>query len=127
MAVDKRRKHSDPEFERRLRSEFYAAAASGRLSVGQAVAAMRRISELTQPEFARHRGLSVQSLRLIEADKANPTIETLEKIAGIFGLQVGFVPKSDERISARDLGRAISEEPAGQVGAGKPRLKSVNT
>lgn len=107
--VDKRRKRSDADVEHRLRAEFYAAVASGSMSVGQAVAAMRRISKLTQPEFAEHRGLSVQSLRLIEADKANPTIETLEKIANIFGLQVGFVPKSSQRVSARDLERAASE------------------
>jgi transcriptional regulator with XRE-family HTH domain len=91
-----------------LRDEFYAAVAAGHMTIGQAVAAMRRISKLTQPEFARHRGLSVQSLRLIEADKANPTIETLEKIASIFGLQVGFVPRGGKKISARELGRPVS-------------------
>jgi transcriptional regulator with XRE-family HTH domain len=101
--VDKRRRHADPELERRLRGEFYAAIASGRMSVGQAVAAMRRISKLTQPEFARHRGLSVQSLRLIEADKANPTVDTLNKVAHIFGLQVGFVPRSDVQLSWREV------------------------
>jgi len=107
--VDKRRKRADADVERRLRAEFYAAVASGNMSVGQAVAAMRRISKLTQPEFAEHRGLSVQSLRLIEADKANPTFETLEKIASIFGLQVGFVPKGSQRVSVRELERAASE------------------
>jgi DNA-binding XRE family transcriptional regulator len=107
--VDKRRKRSDAELERRIRAEFYSAVASGSMSIGQAVAAMRRISKLTQPEFAKHRGLSVQSLRLIEADKANPTIETLEKIANIFGLQVGFVPKGSEQKSWRDLARTVSE------------------
>jgi len=70
--VDKRRKRTDAEIERRLRNEFHAAVGKGNLSIGQAVAAMRRISKMTQPEFAKHRGLSVQSLRLIEADKANP-------------------------------------------------------
>lgn len=92
--MDKRIKHIDPEKDRQERAAFYADVLAGRLSVGQAVAAMRRLSKLTQPEFAAHRGLSVQSLRLIEADKANATLATLNKIAGIFGLQVGFVPKS---------------------------------
>jgi len=76
-----------------MRDAFYASVSTGAMSIGQAVAAMRRISKLTQPEFARHRGLSVESLRQIEADKGNPTVETLEKIASIFGLQVGFVPR----------------------------------
>jgi transcriptional regulator with XRE-family HTH domain len=107
--VDKRRKRTDAEIERRLRNEFHAAVGKGNLSIGQAVAAMRRISKMTQPEFAKHRGLSVQSLRLIEADKANPTIETLQKIASIFGLEVGFVRKSGKKISARELEQSASE------------------
>jgi DNA-binding XRE family transcriptional regulator len=116
--VDKRRRHTDPELERRLRGEFYAAIASGSMSVGQAVAAMRRISKLTQPEFAKHRGLSVQSLRLIEADKANPTVDTLNKIAHIFGLQVGFVPHSDEQVSWRDLAQKTQAAASSQSGSG---------
>ena len=107
--MDKRRELTDAEIERRLRNEFHAAVGKGNLSIGQAVAAMRRISKMTQPEFAKHRGLSVQSLRLIEADKANPTIETLQKIASIFGLEVGFVRKNGKKISARELEQAASE------------------
>lgn len=107
--MDKRRKRTDAEIERRLRNDFHAAVVKGNLSIGQAVAAMRRISKMTQPEFAKHRGLSVQSLRLIEADKANPTIDTLQKIASIFGLEVGFVRSSGKKISARELEQAASE------------------
>ena len=106
--MDKRRKHSDAELERGLRANFYVAVVAGRMTIGQAVVAMRRISKMTQPEFAKHRGVSVQSLRLIEADKANPTIETLQKIASIFGLEVGFVPRSSEKVTARELVRTAS-------------------
>ncbi len=52
----------------------------------------RHISGLTQPEFARHRGISVQALRQIESGNANPTIATLNAIVEIFGLKTGFVP-----------------------------------
>jgi DNA-binding XRE family transcriptional regulator len=76
------------------RDAFYKSVNSGELSVGQAVTAMRKISRLTQPEFATHRGISVQALRQIEADVGNPTLETLNKVCAIFGLQVGFVPRS---------------------------------
>ena len=106
--MDKRRKRSDADIERRVRADFYAAVAKGSMSIGQAVSAMRRISKLTQPEFAKHRGLSVQSLRLIEADKANPTVDTLQKISSIFGLEVGFVPKGRKKITARELERSAS-------------------
>ena len=62
------------------------------VTLGQAVHAMRKISRLTQPEFAKHQGVIVQALRQIESGTANPTVETLNKVASIFGLQVGFVP-----------------------------------
>lgn len=90
--TDKRIKRPfDPEAARVQREAFYADVLSGRLSLGKAVAAMRRISRLTQPEFAAHRGISVQALRQIEGDRGNPTVDTLDKVASIFGLKVGFV------------------------------------
>ncbi|WP_426390734.1 helix-turn-helix domain-containing protein [Variovorax sp. R-27] len=107
--MDKRRKSSDATHEMELRDALYRAISSGKLPVGQSVAAMRRMSKLTQPEFATHRGLSVQSLRAIEADKANPTVDTLNKVAGIFGLQVGFVPKDSQRESWRDVEHALKQ------------------
>lgn len=93
MADKRIRNLIDPEAARQRRESFYKAAMSGELTVGEAVAAMRKISRLTQPEFAKHRGISVQALRQIESGNGNPTVETLDKIASIFGLQVGFVPK----------------------------------
>ena len=89
--MDKRLGASDPARDLAQRDAFYEQVLAGRLTLGQAVAAMRRLSKLTQPEFASHRGLSVQSLRQIESDKGNPTIATLNKISAIFGLEVGFV------------------------------------
>lgn len=99
------RRAADAQAERKLRTGIYGAIAAGEMSIGQAVAAMRHMSKLTQPEFAQHRGLSVQSLRAIETDNGNPTVETLDKVATIFGLQVGFVPKSKKRVSWRELER----------------------
>lgn len=92
MADRRAKKPLDPELARARREAFYGQVAAGELTVGQAVAAMRKISRLTQPEFARHRGISVQALRQIEKDAGNPTVQTLGKIAAVFGLQVGFVP-----------------------------------
>lgn len=74
------------------RQALYRDVASGTITIGQAVQAMRKISRLTQPEFAKHRGISVQALRQIESESGNPTVQTLNKVASIFGLQVGFVP-----------------------------------
>lgn len=90
--MDKRLRHIDRARDRELREQLYRQVASGELTLGRAVALMRKISHLTQPEFARHRGISVDALRKLEADTGNPTVETLNKVASVFGLQVGFVP-----------------------------------
>ena len=94
--MDKRRKHIDQDEERQLRADFYEAIRAGKLSISEAVREMRRLSRLTQPEFAKHRGISLGALRQIEAGEGNPTVETLQKIGAIFGLQVGFIPKRKE-------------------------------
>lgn len=80
----------DPtEAKRALR----AAIEAGELSLGQAVRRMRRISGMTQKDFAtRIVGISPRILSAIERDQANPTVETLEKIALPFGYQLAFVP-----------------------------------
>ena len=87
-------KHRDREAVRHLRDALYRGLRDGELSLGEAVRQMQRLSGLTQPEFARHRGVSVQALRQVIAGKGNPTVETLNKIAAVFGLQVGFVPRA---------------------------------
>jgi len=55
---------------------------------------MRKLSKLTQPEFAKHRGISTAALRQIESGAGNPTVETLNKVVQVFGLHVGFVPNA---------------------------------
>jgi len=90
--MDKRRKHDDA-LEKQLRDDFFSAVERGELSIQDAVRKMRRISRLTQPEFARHRGVSLGVLRQIETGKGNPQVETLNRIASIFGFEVGFIKK----------------------------------
>ena len=92
--MDKRIKKPVPlELAAQRRDQFYADIATNALTIAEAVAAMRKISRLTQVEFAKHRGISVQALKQIEAGTANPTVATLERIADIFGLKIGFVPQ----------------------------------
>jgi len=89
--MDKRIKHVDSAADSRTRDKLYQDLAIGAIGVGQAVRVMRQLSHMTQPEFAAHRGISVQSLKQIERGIGNPTVQTLNKIAEIFGLRVGFV------------------------------------
>ena len=91
--MDRRRKHIDQEAERALRAAFYADIEAGKLSLAEAVVQMRRLSRLTQPEFARHRGISLGALKQIGSGKGNPKIETLNQVAAIFGLEIGFILK----------------------------------
>jgi len=90
------------------RDQFYASIRKGELSIAEAVVAMRKMSQLTQPEFAKHRGISVQALRQIESGNGNPTVETLNKIASIFTVQVGFCIPPGGAVSGAPKVRATS-------------------
>ena len=95
-AMDKRIKKPDtPDVATHRREKFYADIAANTLTIPEAVLTMRKISRLTQAEFAKHRGISVQALKQIEAGTANPTVDTLQKISDIFGLKIGFVAKNN--------------------------------
>ena len=96
--MDKRLKPSDKEFERKLVDEFFQKFHEGQFSIPGATKVMRRISRLTQPEFAKHRGISLATLRKIETGSGSANVETLNKIGDIFGLEIGFVKKAKKKI-----------------------------
>jgi len=89
--MDKRRKPVSKDVLRQQRDELYAAIEKGELSLQSAVKRMRAITRMTQPEFAAHRGVSVKVIKEIERGVGNPTVNTLNQIAAIFGLEVAFV------------------------------------
>ncbi len=95
--MDKRLKPIDRELERKLVEEFFQKFAESQCSIPEATKAMRRISRLTQPEFAKHRGISLATLRKIETGSGSTNVETLNKIGEIFGLEVGFVKTSRKK------------------------------
>jgi len=64
------------------------------LRLPNAVADIRKGFGLTQQEFADLLLLTRRQIAEIETGKANPTLETLEKIGRLFGFVVGFVPKA---------------------------------
>jgi len=109
--MDKRLK-SKPSTDAQMarRDQFYASIRKGELSIAEAVVAMRKMSQLTQPEFAKHRGISVQALRQIESGTGNPTVETLNKIASIFTVHVGFCPLPSGAVSGRSKVRVASSQ-----------------
>jgi DNA-binding XRE family transcriptional regulator len=80
------------ENRKRLRER----AAAGDLRLPAAVLEIRKSLWLSQVTFARITGLTKRQVIEIETGKANPTVQTLEKVAGLFGFTVGFVPKSSK-------------------------------
>jgi DNA-binding XRE family transcriptional regulator len=73
------------------RREFYERIERGDMSIAEAMKAMRKMTGLTQAEFAAHRGVSRRVIQDIERGTGNPTVESLNSIGKLFGLQVGFV------------------------------------
>ena len=93
--MDKRKKPVDREFQRQQRNELYDLVGRGALPLREAVKRMRALSGLTQVEFAEHRGVSLKVIKDIERGQANPTVNTLNQIGAIFGLEVSFVRKEN--------------------------------
>lgn len=57
--------------------EFYSIIKERRMLLG-----------LTQQDLADYTGLSLRIIKSIEADKGNPTVNTLNKIADVLGLEI---------------------------------------
>lgn len=81
----------DKDAARQLRTELYEQIDRGELSLQDAVKRMRKISRLSQPEFAAHLGVSVKVVKEIERGIGNPTVSSLNRIGQFFGLEVAFV------------------------------------
>ena len=86
-----RKKPIDKDIARQLRTELYEAINRGELNLQDTVKRMRKISRLTQTEFAAHRGVSAKVIKEIERGIGNPTVNTLNRIGQFFGLEVAFV------------------------------------
>lgn len=85
------RKPRDTAFEKQQLRE---AIERNEITLGEAVRRMRRISGMSQKSYAQKIvGVSPRVLAEIELDRANPTVETLNKIGRPFGYEVGFVHK----------------------------------
>jgi len=78
------------------RAALRSALREGRLSIGQTVREMRRLTGLTQKQYAeRVAKVFPRVLMEIERGTANPTLETLERLAKPWGWKVGFVPPTE--------------------------------
>ena len=65
----------------------------GTVSMGAAVKRLRNeITGLRQEQFASMCKISLRTLRQIEQDEGNPTVQTLNAVFRPFGMQVGIIP-----------------------------------
>jgi DNA-binding XRE family transcriptional regulator len=87
-----RRNRPTREEQDALRRAFYERIGRGELTLPEAMKAMREMTGLTQAEFAAHRGVSRRVIQDIERGTGNPTVDSLNSVAKLFGLKVGFVP-----------------------------------
>lgn len=58
------------------------------MKFGNLIKERRTLLGLTQQDLSDYTGLSVRFIKSIEADKGNPSLNTLEKIAETLGLEI---------------------------------------
>lgn len=56
--------------------------------VGEAIRKRRKSLKITQPDLADLAKISVNTLYKIERGEGNPTLDVLEKIADVLGLEI---------------------------------------
>ena len=71
---------------------------------------MRDDLGLTQAELAKLAGVSQPAIAQLESPDSNPTIDTLNRVAGAMGAQIDFHPSTDESVQsyAKQLRRLAS-------------------
>jgi transcriptional regulator with XRE-family HTH domain len=71
-----------------LRIELYARVERGEVGLVEAVRMMRKIADKTQAEYATLVGVSARVLIDFERGVGNPTLRSIEKMLGPFGLEL---------------------------------------
>jgi transcriptional regulator with XRE-family HTH domain len=59
-----------------------------KIRIGNSIKARRKALRVTQLQLAELAGISVNTLYKIERGQANPTLETLDGIADVLGMEV---------------------------------------
>ncbi len=87
----------------RMKEELYLSLARGHIAIRDATRRMRNILGMSQKEYAQKVAkISPRILSEFESGSGNPTLATLEKIAGPFGLKITFLPPESWRIHTKN-------------------------
>src|SRR5258708_7285011 len=106
-----------------LRKNFYEGIDRGHLTISDAVRAMRAIFDMTQAEFSVHRGVSEQTVQDLELGRGRPDVESLNRIASIFGLQAQPSPDADGALVLGRKQRDMAPPPQPRPARGMVRKK----
>jgi len=83
------------EQRRQVIEDIMEQHVGGRETLGTAIRRLRlEVTGLDQETFAVMCGMSTRALYLIETDKGNPTLSTLDSILRKFGLRLGLMSTS---------------------------------
>lgn len=63
------------------------------IKIGEAIRKRRELLGLLQPQLASISGVSTRTIQLVEMGKANPSLDTLIKLADPLGLTVKLLLK----------------------------------
>lgn len=98
--MDKRYTETSPaeQIERRREILGRIQAEPG-APIKQVVSLLRRELRFTLSEYSRLTGVSARVIQDIERGRANPTLETVEKLLAPFGLKLGVVSSRSTRSS----------------------------
>ncbi|MDR6809120.1 transcriptional regulator with XRE-family HTH domain [Dyadobacter sp. BE34] len=64
------------------------------MHLGSIIKERRKSLYITQDTLAEISGIGLRTLKQLELDKGNPTLDTLEKIANVLGMELVFQVKS---------------------------------
>jgi DNA-binding XRE family transcriptional regulator len=78
----------------KLRHALSDRAHNAELKLPAGIYEMRKSVGLSQEKFAGMLKMTRRQIAEIENGKANPTLETLNRIGRLFGFEVGFIPKN---------------------------------
>lgn len=68
-------------------------------AIGNSIKERRKALRVTQPQLAELADISVNTLYKIERGQANPTLDTLDKIANILGLEICLQVKQIQKLN----------------------------
>ncbi|MFI3294179.1 MAG: helix-turn-helix domain-containing protein [Rikenellaceae bacterium] len=66
------------------------------MNFGEIIKNRRSILGISQQDLADISGVGLRTIKMIEVDKGNPSVETLQKIGNVLGLELTFQLRKNE-------------------------------